>query len=133
MVFEKHGEYKLEIKDGVLIVDATGPFNDEVVISYQNDLETCIRELEDRCWGQVVTLRELSLFTPDAEQSLINSLGLRKARGLKFSAVVCDSPYSLVRMQISRIYDGAGILHKFFESESSALSWINEYANQKCA
>ena len=133
MIFRKHGVYSLEVKDQVLIVDATGPFNDELVMCYQNELETCIAQLETSCWGQIVTLHAQSLFTPEAEQSLINSLKHRKSRGLKASAVVSDSPYSLVRIQISRIYNQAGVAHDFFENEEHAFNWLIDCENRKCA
>lgn len=133
MVFEKHGVYSLKVEEQVLIVDATGPFNDELVVSYNHALESCIQKLESTCWGQIVTLHDQSLFTPDAEQTLINSLKKRKARGLRASAVVCNSPYSIVQSQIGRIYSNADIIHGFYGDEEEALLWLRMCKQRMCA
>ena len=133
MVFEQHGVYSLKIQGQVLIVDATGPFNDELVVSYNNALESCIQQLESSCWGQIVTLHDQSLFTPEAEQSLIHSLKQRKQRGLRASAVVCNSPYKVVQSQVDRIYQNAGISHGFFSNEEEARLWLYVCKKKMCA
>ena len=133
MVFEKHGVYSLKVIGQVLIVDATGPFNDELVVCYNNALEACIQQLESSCWGQIVTLHEQSLFTPDAERTLNSSLKRRKERGLRASAVVCKSPYSLVQSQIDRIYSSADVIHDFCKGEEEALLWLYSCQEKKSA
>lgn len=125
MKFEKHGVYTIEVNDGVLLVDATGPFNDELVRDYHRALETAIGQLEGQPWGQIIVLHDLSLLTPDAEKSLMVSLRSRKLRGLVVCAVVCDSPYFSVKSQFGRIYQDVGMAHGFLPSIEAAKQWVD--------
>ncbi len=71
MNFVEHGSYHVYTTEKVFHVDATGPFNDELIKRYREDLELCVGKLERDCWGHMVTFRDLSLFVPDTESSLI--------------------------------------------------------------
>jgi hypothetical protein len=35
MQFEQHGVYTVKVEDSILIVDATGPFNAELIAAYR--------------------------------------------------------------------------------------------------
>ena len=48
MKFEEHGIFEITVKDGLLLVDATGPFNEELVISYRKALQAAVKLLEVR-------------------------------------------------------------------------------------
>ncbi|PKF62976.1 hypothetical protein CW745_06000 [Psychromonas sp. psych-6C06] len=54
----------------MLIIDATGPFNEELILHCQHSLMACIKVLEVKPWKQVVILHKMSLFTPEAELAL---------------------------------------------------------------
>jgi len=41
--FIEHGIFEVKIEDELLLVDATGPFNKELLIQYENALESCIQ------------------------------------------------------------------------------------------
>ena len=93
MKFEEHGVYEMKVEGDLLLVDATGPFNEELINSYRYALESCIHFLEIKQWNQIITLHEMSLFTPEAEEALTQSLIDRKSRGLVFCGVViCHYP-----------------------------------------
>jgi hypothetical protein len=92
MQFEQHGVYTVKVEDSILIVDATGPFNAELIAAYRCDVDACIQALSHAAWGQIIVLQDLSLFTPEAEQALERSVEFRKQNGLVASAVVSDSP-----------------------------------------
>lgn len=124
MKFKSHGVYQLEVCRRVLTVDATGPFNQELINAYRAELATCVAELSYQVWGQVVILHDESLFTPDAERDLIESLEYRKHRGLVACALVCDSDYLLVRRQAEKIYQTAGVNYDFFVCRQDANQWI---------
>ncbi|MDG1752522.1 MAG: hypothetical protein P8I03_12810, partial [Thalassotalea sp.] len=88
MYFTEHGVFEVKIEDKILLVDATGPFNEELILQYEKSLESCIKYLETSKWNQIITLRQFSLFTPEAEQKLTQTLKKRRSRGLVACAVV---------------------------------------------
>ena len=126
MIFMEHGLFEVKIEGKLLLVDATGPFNEELLIQYEKALETCIHTLEVSEWNQVITLHQLSLFTPEAEQALINSLINRRSRGLIACAIVLMNVEgeSLIKTQMSRSYDRAGVKHNFTTSIDDANEWL---------
>jgi hypothetical protein len=126
MVFIEHGVFKIEIESKLLLVDATGPFNEELTIKYESDLESCMQNLEVSKWNQIITLHKLSLFTPEAEQALTRALINRRARGLIASAVVLINieGESLIKTQMSHCYDKAGVKYKFMSSINDAKKWL---------
>lgn len=127
MIFEKHGIYRIETANGILIVDATGPFNEELIAAYHRDLEISIGELEKTGnWGQIVILHDLSVFTPEAEQALIASVASRAQRGLTASAIIADTKYFAVKRQITKIYESACIPHHFFNNVVDATVWLGQ-------
>jgi len=131
MKFKEHGVFEIEIEDTLLRVDATGPFNDEVLKRYKWALESCILQLEGSQWSQVITLHRTSLFTPEAEKILTDTLIKRKSRGLQAGYLILEDVdfKSLVKEQLSRCYIKAGVEHQFFDSTSTAVKWITHPLN----
>tara|TARA_Y100000310_G_scaffold112989_1_gene111531 strand:+ start:7723 stop:8112 length:390 start_codon:yes stop_codon:yes gene_type:complete len=127
MVFAEHGIVEVKIEDNILLVEATGPFNEELVQYYEQSLESCIKILEDSSWNQIIILHKLSMFTTEAEHKLVQTLKNRKERGLKASAVVLDNieGESLVKTQMSRCYECANVDYKFTSSVHEAKQWLS--------
>ena len=126
MVFMEHGLFEVKIEGKLLLVDATGPFNEELLIQYEKALETCIHTLEVSEWNQVIILHQLSLFTPEAEQVLTNTVINRRSRGLIACAIVLINVEgeSLIKTQMSRCYDRARVKHNFTTSIHEANKWL---------
>ncbi|OUR77166.1 hypothetical protein A9Q75_15725 [Colwellia psychrerythraea] len=126
MVFMEHGLFEVKIEGKLLLVDATGPFNEELLIQYEKALETCIHTLEISEWNQVIILHQLSLFTPEAEQVLTNTVINRRSRGLIACAIVLINVEgeSLIKTQMSRCYDRARVKHNFTTSIHEANKWL---------
>jgi len=126
MIFMEHGVFEVRIEGNLLLVDATGPFNEELIIQYERALEACIHTLEVSQWNQVITLHQLSLFTPEAEQILTNTVINRKSRGLKACAIVLMNVEgeSLIKNQMSRCYDHASVKHNYTTSIHDANKWL---------
>ena len=124
MRFKEHGVFEIKTEAELLLVDATGPFNDEVVKRYNIALDSCIQELEASQWNQIITLHQLSLFTPEAEIILTDTLIKRRFRGLVAGYIVLENVDCklLVKEQLSRCYSKAGVQHHFFDS----MSEVNE-------
>lgn len=126
MNFIEHGVFEVKIEGELLLVDATGPFNEELLIQYENALESCIQNLEISKWNQVITLHQLSLFTPEAEQLLTNTIINRKSRGLMACVIILKDVEgeSLIKAQMSRCYNRAGVKHNFITSVQDAHKWL---------
>ncbi len=126
MIFMEHGVFEVKNEGKLLLVDATGPFNEELIIQYEKALESCIQTLEISQWNQVIVLHQLSLFTPEAEKVLTNTVINRRSRGLMACAVVLMDVEgeSLIKTQMSRCYDQARVKHTFTTSISYAKKWL---------
>lgn len=99
MKFIKHGVFEIETEAQLLLVDATGPFNDEVAKQYIEALESCIQQLEVSQWNQIITLHQLSLLSPEVEKLFTSALIKRTTRGLKAVLLIVENVYfkSLVK------------------------------------
>ena len=127
MIFPEHGVFEVKIEDNTLLVDATGPFNEELIKHYEKSLESCIKKLENSTWDQIIILHQLSLFTSEAEQKLTQTLKNRKERGLVASAVVLENieGESLIKAQMSRCYECADVQYEFTSSVNDAKKWLS--------
>lgn len=126
MNFEEHGIFRLQIEDNILHVDATGPFNEELINNYNKSLESCIQRLENDSWNQIIVLHKMSLFTPEAEIALTKTLIERKSRGLDSCAVIINDVDCklLIKEQPGHCYDKANIRYDFFKSIDDAVKWL---------
>ena len=126
-MFPRHGKFHVETKSNVLLVSAIGPFNEELVQDYKAAVEAAIAQLSSYPqWGQIVILEKESLFTPDAERLLVQSLKYRKLMGLRTSAVVLHenvTARSLIVQQMSKAYAKDGIEFSFFDNLAEATKW----------
>jgi hypothetical protein len=125
MYFSEHGVFEVKVENQILLVDATGPFNEELIIQYEKALESCIKSLEASEWKQIITLHDFSLFTPEAEKKLTKTLINRRSKGLIACAVVLikvEAEY-LIKAQMSRCYNRADIKHVFTTSLNEAKKW----------
>lgn len=129
MNFTEHGVFEVKVADKTLLVDATGPFNEELIIHYEKSLELCIKYLETSKWNQIITLHQFSLFTPEAELKLTQTLKNRRSRGLVACAVVLKNieGESLIKAQMSRCYICADVKYKFTTSVHDAKKWLATY------
>jgi hypothetical protein len=127
MDFEEHGIFQLKVENKILHVDATGPFNGELINHYNKSLEKCIQLLEDDKWNQIIVLHKMSLFTPEAEEALTKTLIERKSRGLTNCAVVINDVdcKMLVKEQLGNCYEKAQVNYDFFTSNDDAIKWLN--------
>lgn len=127
MAFEEHGTFKVRVENGILLVDATGPFNKELVTKYRDALDDCYQTLRNTRWHQIITLYQTSLFTPEAAIELTESLKYRKKIQLDRCAVVIKSEIkNIVKDQMSRCYDTACVTHQYFDALEEAEEWISK-------
>ena len=131
MKFKEHGVFEIKTEARLLLVDATGPFNEEVVKRFEKALESCIQQLEFSHRNQIITLHQLSLFPPGAEEIFTDTLIKRRSRGLLAGYVILEDVdfTSLVKEQLSRCYRIAGVKHHFFDSTSEAKERLTRFSS----
>ena len=131
MKFIEHGVFEVETEANLLLVDATGPFSDEAAKHYIEAVEVCIQQLEASQWNQIITLHQVSLFTPEVENLLTAALIKRKTRGLIAVFLILEDVYfkPLVKEQWSRCYTKADIEHHFFDSTFEAKESLIQFPN----
>jgi len=124
-MFSTHGEYKLEQKGNIIIINSKGPFNSILVDQYSREINTIIRNLP-ATWGQIVFVHGEGMLPPDAEQSLQEACLQRKNKGLTASAIIFVASASTfaIRELISRVYEYAGIEYQFFDTYDAAEAWV---------
>jgi len=130
-MFIPHGAYRVDIQENLLVIEAKGPFNKEVVKQYSLDLANAVQKMQAP-WGQLIIMHQDSLFTPDAENLMHKSARARKLFGLYASAIVLveTTVRFAIEHQVSNIYRRADIAHDFFENEQQARTWLQELKPQ---
>lgn len=128
MSFQTHGQYSIKIEDNIIIVDAEGPFNDELINAYQADYRSAMSQVCEKykTWSQIIYLYHDSLLTPEAEEELTKLNVAKNAQGLTHGAVIfVDTEGSnLLATQFQRIYDKAGITVVFTTDLGDAKMWL---------
>jgi hypothetical protein len=121
-----HGQYDIQIQGRILLVDATGPFNEAIVKSYLGDLQTAVETLAPEPWALLAVFHDVSLFTPEAEAELIRVTRWRVGKGLSRCALTLIDIVGaeIVKDQLSRIYAAAGLEFEFFERIDDARQWL---------
>ncbi|RCU49527.1 MULTISPECIES: hypothetical protein [Corallincola] len=123
---EQHGEYSIQCQGRILLVDAKGPWNEELIVSYKADMLAVIRELSPNPWACIIIVHGTGLMTPEAEKEMASLVKMRKALGLTSTAMVTGDTAvkSIVRAQFERVYCGAGINYCFCDTQAQAYEWL---------
>ena len=113
MSFSQHGTYQIKRQGNIIIVDAKGPYNDELMQAYRADYKQAMDAVsaEFPAWSQVTFMHEDSIMTPEAEQALLELNIVKASKGFKRSAIIfVDAKGQLiVEAQFVRIYKKAEV------------------------
>lgn len=122
----KHGSYVLEISGNILLVEATGPWDDIAIREYTQDNKAVVKQMAGNEWGCLAVFTGNAIMPPDAEQDLIATTAWRVKHGLAAVALVVTETFipALVKSQFTRIYTSAKVKFAFFNSKQSALEWL---------
>jgi len=125
-MFSSHGKFIVSRKANIVEVDATGPFNHEAVIGYQNDIIDCVEDIQGS-WGQVVYIHDNCFYTPGAEQLMYGYCKARQDLGLKAIALVLmnNDAMQIMKDKIADYYQRLNIPHQFFTEQSVAQKWLD--------
>jgi len=131
MQYPAHGSYSIEQQNNILLIDAQGPFNDVVTEQYHQDIQLITKKMNNGPWASLVSFKGNGVFTPDAEQNLIETTHYREQKGMiAVAAVILNSAYAdILQMQLQRIYQSCNIEFNFFSDSKNAQKWLDTFIN----
>ncbi|WP_206483290.1 hypothetical protein [Thalassotalea sp. G2M2-11] len=132
MKLAAHGSYKIEPQGNILVVDAHGPFNEVTAKAYVEEMYQACDILSGQPWGVLVTFYGKSIFTPEAEQTLIDITRFRMEKGMiaNASVIINSSTADLQQMQLRRVYQTCHLPFHVFSDVHSAKNWLTDYIEQ---
>ena len=133
MELARHGEYKIEAHENILVVDAHVPFTEEVSQHYIKDMYAACEQFSDQPWGLLVTFYGNSVFSPEAEESLIEVTKFRIKHGMiaNASVILESTTADLQQIQLRRIYQTCNLTFHVFSNLDAAKSWLDGFIKEK--
>lgn len=131
MQYSAHGRYTIEQQNNILLIDAQGPFNEATTEQYYQDIKLVTKKMSGNPWASLVSFQGHSVFTPEAEQKLIETTQYRVDNGMvAIAAVIINSAYAdILQMQLQRIYQNSNIQFNFFSNADHAQNWLDSFIN----
>ncbi|WP_158966870.1 hypothetical protein [Paraglaciecola sp. L3A3] len=125
-LFIGHGSVELHIKDRILYVEGSGPWNLEAVKEAGNTFNPLINCLSGEPWAVLVVLHGDPIYVPDAAEHLVQSIKKERKTGRVATAIIVDHSNSpaFAKRHLSDIYEKAGCDYRFFSEEAEASWWL---------
>jgi hypothetical protein len=133
MQLAEHGTYTIKPQGNILVVDAHGPFNEATAADYVQDMYDACEKFSGETWGLLVTFYGNSVFTPEAEQALVEVTRYRMKRGMigNASVILESSSADLQQMQLRRIYQSCNLTFHVFSDIYSARKWLDSFVAEQ--
>lgn len=128
--FPPHGQMQLQLSGQLNVLEATGPFNKELVVAGDAAQQGLYEALQKTGrWGTVLIFRESALISLEALAEITATLQRRKAQGyvpvavaLVFGPEVQGA--SLLQSHYLQAYRAAGIEGQLFTDVQAAKDWV---------
>lgn len=132
MTLPSLGRYTIDVQGNIIMVDSHGPFNEDVVARYSEDIKEAITSFDGKPWGSLITYYGNGIFTPDAENALKDITRYRIENGMiAIAAVIKNSTHAdLQQMQLHRIYEPTKIPFHVFSGDETAANWLQKYLSE---
>lgn len=129
----EQASYNLDIFDNIVAMDCHGPFNEEIVAQFSEDIKKAITQFEGKAWGSLITYYGNGIFTPEAENALQKITQYRIENGMiAVAAIIKNSVHADIQhMQLHRIYQNTNITFHVFCCPESAKNWLQEFLDEK--
>lgn len=133
MQTSNQGSYSFSVKNNILIVNAEGPFDEQMMQQYLFDTTKATEKIQLQPWAILTTFSGKGILTPEAEQALIEVTKNRKKNNLKAVTVVIKNNLQadLQQMQLARIYELCNVTVNFFSNEQTAYQWLNSFMSEQ--
>ena len=131
--FLQHGQFSLERQGQLLLVDATGPFNHELIEQLNVELAQHEAVLSNRPWVELAVMRSESAYTPEALNDLLASMQRRHHNNMRAIAVQFEQPQSrmLTEHQLRQVFaQVSGLRCEFFDDLDDAMAWCQVRLNE---
>ena len=130
--FKSHGRMELEASGRLNILEATGPFNLELVVAADAAQDPLYKSLQSEgSWGTVLIFRESALISFDALAAITKSLSIRRSQGyapvavaLVFGSNVEGGAF--MSSHYLKAYENAGVVGRIFSDEEEAKEWLSQ-------
>ncbi|WP_416307569.1 hypothetical protein [Neptunicella sp. SCSIO 80796] len=125
-MFPDHGYFALQIDGNLLVIDAEGPANIELIQKYRRDVQVYRQQLSGQRWGNLVIFHGDSLITHESIEAMKDSILDAKKCGMAAVAIVLDNvSYSSMATQLwGGFYRNADMPHQFFTDIQQARLWL---------
>jgi len=124
-MFRRIGHYEITRDGDMIRAWSTPEFNLEAARQYALDMMELIQQMPPR-FGVLVCFEAPPIIGPEVEESMHETARERAAMGMVAVAFVTASQdgIAVARTQWERIYDGTGVLLRFFQVEHEARKWL---------
>lgn len=130
MEFTPHGSFRIHREGQVIVVEAAGPWNLELIQQYARDVVPLTREIAaGGPWAATVLVRDSVMFTAEAADAL-REAGFRTAKTSGRVAVAYVIPpevegAALAPAILKRIYEGLNPWAIFTDARA-AMDWLHQ-------
>lgn len=127
-----HGEYTIEKKGNILFIDAHGPFNEITAQLFAQEMYQTCKLFNGERWASLVTYYGNSIYTPEAEKTLIALTKYRAKYGMVANASILlnSNCGDLQQMQLRKIYQSAKMTFHVFSDVNNAEKWLVEFMKE---
>jgi hypothetical protein len=121
--FKSHGKCDINIKDNIIVIDAQGPWNLEFVQQLHKNLIAAVKQIDNSQYFVLLVPYGEALVVSEGIDYHINFI-----KKSNVSAVALNlnhtSTKSITKSLFEKIYQTAGIKHKFFTCNNLAEQWL---------
>lgn len=128
--FRPHGRVEFSVLENILICEAIGPFNSELVSAVATVQIPLIDDLARQgIWGDIVIFKKNAMASPEAVSSFSEYLHELSSSGRVPTATALVLPAetegsTIMRARYLKCYEGARVNLATFERYNEALEWV---------
>lgn len=128
--FRAHGRVDFRVDGRLLLTEAIGPFNAELVQAVQNLVREVFGEMAaGPPWGQLVRFHESALASPETLEQFTLMLCALRAQGLTPHATAYVLPpdvegATLMARPFQQCFEQAGLRFAHFAADGEARAWL---------
>ena len=123
--FLPHGSINITVDNDLIAMDIQGPCNTEFFELMAEELTSLLPQINRSNYTGLVTLRDEALATPEAMAYFTNYMETAQVRAVAINLQYALSP-SLSQDICKKAYTDAGVKHRFFFDNFSAIAWLRD-------
>ncbi|MET3107130.1 hypothetical protein AAKU67_002972 [Oxalobacteraceae bacterium GrIS 2.11] len=129
--YNQHGRMESHVDNNILINEATGPFNAEIITAIQVIQHDLLQEIiNHEQWAQVYIFHESVLCSPDTIEALRTYLAnFKDSRNKPVATAFVMGPEvegsSMMGPHYRQVYEEVHLTFQLFSTKTQALAWVN--------